>query len=86
MDATLEKLILESLLEGPTHGYGIVERIGKVDLSALESDEGAVYPVLYRLVDDGCITATQQGPGSGDAPRIYLLTDRGRSRLRQTKP
>jgi PadR family transcriptional regulator len=86
MDATLEELVLESLLEGPAHGYGIAERIGKVDASVLESDEGAIYPVLYRLMDDGWITATRQGSDSGDSPRVYLLTERGRSRLRQANP
>ena len=80
VDAILENLILQTLLEGPAHGYGIAERIVRAGVTVLESDEGAIYPALYRLLDGGSIVATRGGSGEGGAPRVYTLTESGRSR------
>lgn len=46
---TLELLILKAISLGTQHGYGVLLRIGQITDGALQIEQGALYPALYRL-------------------------------------
>ena len=74
----LEMLVLEIICQGPTYGYELMTKL-KVrsgDLFALK--EGTLYPILYRLEDDGMIAASwSQGEGKCAPKKMYAATEKG---------
>ena len=76
----LEMLVLEIICQQPTYGYDLMSKL-KVrsgDLFALK--EGTLYPILYRLEDDGMITAAwSQGSGKTAPKKIYTATEKGQA-------
>ncbi|HYL36116.1 MAG TPA: helix-turn-helix transcriptional regulator [Bryobacteraceae bacterium] len=49
LPGTLDLLILKALSLGPLYGYGVLLRIEEISGRALEIEQGALYPALYRL-------------------------------------
>lgn len=78
---TLELLLLQALSKGPLHGYAIARRIEAATDDALSVEEGSMYPALYRLEEQGCISAKWATNDSGRRARVYALTAEGRARL-----
>ena len=77
---TLELILLRLLATRPTYGYDLVRRLAADGGPTIK--EGTVYPVLYRLEDDGWIAPEWQAPRRGVPRKIYHLTDAGHDRLR----
>lgn len=86
---TLEMLVLQLLAWQPAHGYGLIQRLREGSGGLLDLKEGTLYPILYRLEDDGCITSAWQDVGDGTARRtprkVYTVTETGRAALAQQK-
>ena len=55
---TLDLLILQTLLAGPTHGHAIAKHIQRTSEDLLQVETGSLYPALYRLEAKGWITAS----------------------------
>ena len=55
LQGTLDLLILETLVMGPMHGWGVAQRIQQVSKDVLQIGQGSLYPALYRLEYKGCI-------------------------------
>ena len=75
----LEMLVLELVCQGPTYGYELLTRLkeGSGGLFALK--EGTLYPILYRLEDDGMIAAAWSAQQGRTAPKkMYSATEKGR--------
>jgi DNA-binding PadR family transcriptional regulator len=49
LQGTLDFIILQTLLWGPRHGYGIAQQIRANSNEALQVDTGSLYPALHRL-------------------------------------
>jgi DNA-binding PadR family transcriptional regulator len=49
LQGTLDLLILQTLLWGPQHGYGISQAIRTYSGEVLQVDTGSLYPALHRL-------------------------------------
>lgn len=74
----LEMLVLEVICQESTYGYELMAklRVRSGDLFTLK--EGTLYPILYRLEDDGMITASwSQGEGRTAPKKIYAATEKG---------
>ena len=74
----LEMLVLEIICQKPTYGYELMYELKarSADLFALK--EGTLYPILYRLEDDGMITASwSQGAGKTVPKKMYAATEKG---------
>lgn len=69
-------LILTSLLEGPRHGYAIVQDVEEV--SGVRLGPGTLYATLARLEARGLIEAVP----SDDRRRPYRITGAGTTLLR----
>lgn len=76
----LDAMILAVLVDGPLHGYAIIEELKRRSGGALALPEGTVYPALHRLEAAGFL-ASAWSQGEGRRRRLYELTRRGRGEL-----
>ena len=81
LPGTLDLLILKAVSLGKLHGYGVLLRIGQISGGALEIQQGALYPALYRLEHQGLIESEWGTSENNRRAKYYRLTPAGRSRL-----
>ena len=75
----LELLVLQTICRGPTYGYELISQLGSRSGGLFTLKEGTLYPILYRLEDDGLIKAVWQQESGRETPRkIYSATEKGR--------
>lgn len=80
--ATSPLVVLRFLMERPMYGYEIT--------SALKSRSGGkyqiaiLYPVLYRLEEQGFVEISSQEVADGRARSYYAITPAGRAYLKKT--
>ena len=80
----LEMLVLEIICQEPTYGYELTAmlKIRSGELFTLK--EGTLYPILYRLEDDGLITSNWSAPEGRTAPKkMYTATEAGHNARRE---
>ena len=82
---TLDLLILETLRQGPMHGYAIGRRLNDRTRGILDPEEGVLYPALYRLNRKGFVESDWGETETGRRARFYSLTRRGRVSLKKEK-
>ena len=80
---TLDLLILRALSLGPLHGYGVLLRIEQISGGALQIEQGALYPGLFRLVRQGLLKTDWGTSENNRRAKFYELTAAGRKRLRE---
>jgi transcriptional regulator len=81
LPGTLDLLILKAVSLGDVHGYGVLLRIELVSGGALEIQQGALYPALYRLEHQGLIESEWGKSDNNRRAKFYRLTRSGRRRL-----
>lgn len=69
-------VVLETLVEGPKHGYEIITAIEQK--RNVRPSAGSIYPTLQMLEDGGFVTSDQV-----DGKRTYSITDAGRAMLNE---
>lgn len=75
----LEMLVLKLICDRPAYGYELMGQLKKDSGGSITLKEGTLYPILYRLEDEGLITAAwSQGQGRLAPKKIYDATDLGR--------
>ena len=70
-------IILSLLKKEDMYGYQIVQEIEKRSGGVLITQEGSLYPVLYKLQDQGCISSNKVMVGKRLARLYYHLEDAG---------
>ena len=83
LPGTLDVLILKAVSLGKLHGYGVLLRIEQISGGALQIQQGALYPALYRLEHQGLIDAEWGMSDNNRKAKYYRLTAAGRKRLGQ---
>ena len=75
----LDMLVLK-LLEGEMkYGYQLIQEMKEKSGGVFLLKEGTLYPVLYRLEDEGLVESWWSEAGRGQIPRkYYLMTEKGR--------
>ena len=81
LQGTLDLIVLQSLLWGPRHGYGLVQHIRATSHGVLQVDAGSLYPALHRLERQKLVTATWETSERRQRVRVYRLTRAGRTQL-----
>jgi PadR family transcriptional regulator, regulatory protein PadR len=81
LQGTLDLLILQTLLWGPQHGYGISQVIRSGSGDVLQVDTGSLYPALHRLHKQGWISSEWRVSENKQRVKIYRLTAQGRRQL-----
>lgn len=80
---TLDLLILKAVSLGDVHGYGVLLRIEQISGGALEIQQGALYPALYRLEHKGLVESEWGRSENNRRAKFYRLTKAGRRELGQ---
>ena len=81
LPGTLDLLILKAVSLGRLHGYGVLLRIEQISGGALQIQQGALYPALYRLEHQGLIASEWGTSDNNRRAKYYKLTVAGRRRL-----
>ena len=81
LQGTLDVLILQTLLAGPTHGHAVAKYIQRTSEDLLQVETGSLYPALHRLEAQGLISASWELSDKGKRARFYRLTARGKRHL-----
>ena len=81
LQGTLYMLVLRVLSRGELHGWGITLKLEQLSKSALQVDEGSLYPALYRMEEKGWIEAEWKVTENNRRAKYYTLTRAGRKQL-----
>jgi PadR family transcriptional regulator PadR len=81
LQGTLDLLILKTLVREPLHGWGISRRVRELSHDVLDVGQGSLYPALYRLEDQGWVTAEWGMSPEGRRAKFYTLTATGKKQL-----
>ena len=81
LPGTLDLLILKAVSLGKLHGYGALLRIQQISGGALQIQQGALYPALYRLEQQGLIESEWGISENNRRAKFYRLTAAGRARM-----
>jgi transcriptional regulator len=74
-------LVLRVLSRGELHGWGITNKLEQLSNSALQVDEGSLYPSLYRMEEKGWIEAEWRKTENNRRAKYYSLTRTGKKQL-----
>src|SRR5919107_6059970 len=83
LPGTLDMLILKAVSLGALHGYGVLLRIEQMTHGALQVEQGALYPALYRLEHQGLLEGEWGTSDNNRRAKFYTLTAAGKRRLRE---
>jgi PadR family transcriptional regulator, regulatory protein PadR len=83
IQGTLDVLILKTIALEPMHGWGIAQRIRLVSQEVLQVNQGALYPALHRLEQNGGIRAKWGESENNRRAKFYTITTAGRKYLEQ---
>jgi len=82
LQGTLDMLILRSLEQGPTHGFGVSVMIRRISGNVLQVEQGSLYPALYRLEAEGWIRSEWGISDNNRKAKFYELSPAGRKQLK----
>lgn len=83
---SLELLVLERVCAQPSYGYELLAQLRERSEGLFDLKEGTLYPILYRLEDDGLIRAAWSQAGGRAAPKkIYTATEAGAREQRRRR-
>ena len=74
-------IILQLLTEKDMYGYQLVQETGRKSRGRIITQEGSLYPVLYRLVENGFLSERKVPRGTKMTRVFYHLEDSGREYL-----
>jgi PadR family transcriptional regulator PadR len=81
LQGTVDLLILKAASLEPMHGWGISQRIQQITRGVLEVNQGALYPSLHRLEDQGWLDSEWGTSENNRRAKFYRLTPAGRGQL-----
>lgn len=79
--ATIELLLLKLLDEGDMYGYQLSGELKRRSSGRYTIQEGAMYPILYRLTSDGYVSFYEKKVSVRLTRVYYHLEDSGRQYL-----
>ena len=83
VQGTLDLLILKVLALEPMHGWAIARRIRQMSGDVLQVGQGALYPALHKLEQNGWIRAEWAVSENNRRAKYYRLSNAGRKVLEQ---
>ena len=64
------------------HGYGIGRRLGQISGGVFQVNPGSLFPAFRRLEREGWIEGEWRATENNRRAKYYILTDRGRRKLK----
>jgi len=83
VQGTLDLLVLKVIALQPMHGWAIAQRIRQMSGEVLQVGQGALYPCLHKLEQNGWIGAEWAASENNRRAKYYSLTRAGRKILEQ---
>ncbi len=80
--AIIEPLLLKLLSEDDMYGYQITQEIKKRSNEEITILEGSMYPILYRLDEQGFISSYEKKVGKRLTRVYYHLEEEGKKYLK----
>ena len=78
----LEMLVLRLLSEGEKYGYQLISELKEKSGGMFLLKEGTLYPILYRMEDDGLVISRWSEPkGKEVSKKYYRLAQEGQDTL-----
>ena len=81
VQGTLDLLILKTIALQPMHGWAIAQRIHQMSEEVLQVGQGALYPSLHKLEQNGWISSEWAMSENNRRAKYYTLTKAGRKAL-----
>lgn len=79
----LDMFFLKLLESEPRYGYQIIQELKDKSGDVFSLKDGTLYPILYRLEDDGLVVSRWSEAVGKQVPRKYYeITQVGRSELK----
>lgn len=75
-------VILSLLSREDMYGYQLVQETERISQGRIVTQEGSLYPVLYKLVDQGLISDRKERIGKRMTRVYYHLEPQGKERLK----
>jgi transcriptional regulator len=83
VQGTLDLLILKTIALKSMHGWAIAQRIRQMSGDVLQVGQGALYPSLHKLEQNGWISSEWAISENNRRAKYYTLTKAGRNALAQ---
>jgi PadR family transcriptional regulator PadR len=81
-----EILVLQLLSQEDKYGYQLISELSEKSQGMFAMKEGTLYPILYRLEDDGYVESRWSEPKGKEVSRkYYSITSEGKKTLVQLK-
>jgi PadR family transcriptional regulator, regulatory protein PadR len=77
VQGTLDLLILKIIALDPAHGWAFAHRVRQMSGDVLQVGQGALYPALYKLEQNGCIRSQWAASDNNRRAKYYTLTKAG---------
>jgi PadR family transcriptional regulator, regulatory protein PadR len=81
VQGTLDLLVLKVIALEPLHGWAIAQRIRQMSSDVLQVGQGALYPSLHKLEQNGWVSAQWAISENSRRAKYYTLTKAGRKAL-----
>jgi len=82
----LDMLVLKLLSEQKMYGYQMIQELSKRSHQMFVLKEGTLYPILYRLENDGYVESVWNLPKEKEiARKYYVITYQGKELLEELK-
>ena len=80
----LEMLVLKQLEKEERYGYQLISQLRDKSGGLFALKEGTLYPILYRLEDDGLVVSRWRQPQGKEVSRkYYVITEEGKEGLKE---
>jgi PadR family transcriptional regulator PadR len=83
VQGTLDLLVLKVIALEPMHGWAIAQRIRQISGDVLQVGQGALYPSLHKLEQNGWISSKWAISENNRRAKYYTLTRSGRKAMDQ---
>jgi len=78
----MDMLVLKLLEKEPKYGYLIIQELKQSSNETFQLKDGTLYPILYRLEEDGLVVSEWSGAEGKQVPRkYYSITEKGRTSI-----
>lgn len=82
---TIELVLLSLLIQKDMYGYEICQELKEKSHGLYVVTEGSLYPVLYRLIEKGCISDRNEKVGKRRTRVYYHIEQTGIDYLNEIK-
>jgi poly-beta-hydroxybutyrate-responsive repressor len=73
----IQPAILMALLDGPSYGYQLLQRLPEYGFLRDEVPPGMIYRHLRQMEEEKLVESRWEAEGSGPAKRVYVMTAEG---------